>query len=186
LPSNKFRKLTAPLLRKHSAVLFQLRSQHAPLAKHLHRLNKLPSPTCPCCGVADETVDHFLHFCPAQCPPSRSDEIARRRSTSPVHEASPQNTQAPPCIVYIHPRVWQVPRRIRRFQKGRAARQCSVDLPLFIPFSSPHDPHVLIYSPPVEIFLSILPRIFPLRPRLARCGKVSSKYDKLLPGRSPT
>ncbi|KAJ6527573.1 hypothetical protein DFH09DRAFT_864846, partial [Mycena vulgaris] len=45
--------------------LFQLRSQHVPLAKHLHRLNKAPSPTCPCCGMTDETVDHFLHFCPA-------------------------------------------------------------------------------------------------------------------------
>ncbi|KAJ7706968.1 hypothetical protein B0H17DRAFT_918546 [Mycena rosella] len=64
LPSNKFRKLTAPLPRKHSSVLFQLCSQHVPLAKHLYCLNKSPSPTCPCCGSANETVDHFLHFCP--------------------------------------------------------------------------------------------------------------------------
>ncbi|KAJ7149864.1 hypothetical protein C8R43DRAFT_887606, partial [Mycena crocata] len=30
-----------------------------------HRLRKVVSPVCPCCGFADETVDHFLHFCPA-------------------------------------------------------------------------------------------------------------------------
>ncbi|KAJ7080902.1 hypothetical protein B0H15DRAFT_953255 [Mycena belliarum] len=64
-PSNKFRKLTAPLPRKHAALLFQLRSQYVPLAKHLHRLKKLPSATCPCCEEADETVEHFLHYCPA-------------------------------------------------------------------------------------------------------------------------
>ncbi|KAJ6579487.1 hypothetical protein DFH09DRAFT_913146, partial [Mycena vulgaris] len=45
--------------------LFQLRLQHIPLAKHLYRLNKAPSPTCPCCGLTDETVGHYLHFCPA-------------------------------------------------------------------------------------------------------------------------
>ncbi|KAJ7314741.1 hypothetical protein DFH08DRAFT_716260 [Mycena albidolilacea] len=47
------------------ARISQLRSHHAPLAKHLHRLNKLPSPNCPCCGQHDETVEHFLHFCAA-------------------------------------------------------------------------------------------------------------------------
>ncbi|KAJ6477304.1 hypothetical protein C8R47DRAFT_947923, partial [Mycena vitilis] len=45
--------------------LFQLRSHHAPLAKHLHRLKKSPTPECPCCGYHKETVDHYLHFCPA-------------------------------------------------------------------------------------------------------------------------
>jgi hypothetical protein len=65
MPSAKFRKLTADLPRKHSSLLFQLRSHHAPLAKHLYRLNKIPSPNCPCCGQHDETVEHFLHFCAA-------------------------------------------------------------------------------------------------------------------------
>ncbi|KAJ7107073.1 hypothetical protein C8R44DRAFT_528509, partial [Mycena epipterygia] len=57
-------KLTATLPRKHTALLFQLCSHHVPLAKHLHRLNKLPSPTCPCCDGADKTVNHFQHQCP--------------------------------------------------------------------------------------------------------------------------
>ncbi|KAJ7175678.1 hypothetical protein C8R46DRAFT_830214, partial [Mycena filopes] len=65
MPSAKFRKLTSSLPRKHATLLFQLRSHHAPLAKHLFRLKKAPSPTCPCCGLHDETVDHFLHFCNA-------------------------------------------------------------------------------------------------------------------------
>ncbi|KAJ6483777.1 hypothetical protein C8R47DRAFT_925726, partial [Mycena vitilis] len=64
MPSTKFRKLTKSLPRKHASLLFQLRSRHAPLARHLHRLTKAPSPNCPCCGLHDETVDHFLHFCP--------------------------------------------------------------------------------------------------------------------------
>ncbi|KAJ6577682.1 hypothetical protein B0H19DRAFT_1370806 [Mycena capillaripes] len=63
IPSSNFRKLTSTLPRKHTSLLFQLRSQ--PLAKHLHRLQKSPSPDCPCCGSHDETVDHYLHFCPA-------------------------------------------------------------------------------------------------------------------------
>ncbi|KAJ7690991.1 hypothetical protein B0H17DRAFT_935466, partial [Mycena rosella] len=60
VPSGKFRKLTAPLPRKHSSLLFQLRTHHAPLAHHLHSLKKSPSPTCPCCGMIDEIVDHYL------------------------------------------------------------------------------------------------------------------------------
>ncbi|KAJ7105588.1 hypothetical protein C8R44DRAFT_589256, partial [Mycena epipterygia] len=64
-PSNKFRKLTAPLPRQHAALIFQLVLPHIPLAKHLHHLNMLPSPTRPCCEEADETVDHFLYFWPA-------------------------------------------------------------------------------------------------------------------------
>ncbi|KAJ7475330.1 hypothetical protein B0H11DRAFT_2235614 [Mycena galericulata] len=40
-------------------------SHHAPLARHLHRLKKSPTPDCPCCGAANETVEHYLHFCPA-------------------------------------------------------------------------------------------------------------------------
>jgi hypothetical protein len=77
-PSPKFRKLTASLPRKHASLLFQLRSHHALLAKHLHRLKKSPTTICPCCGEAEETVDHFLRFCAAH-------NHARRR----LHAVSP-------------------------------------------------------------------------------------------------
>ncbi|KAJ7028929.1 hypothetical protein C8F04DRAFT_48621 [Mycena alexandri] len=80
MPLAKFRKDTASLPRKHASLLFQLRSQHAPLARHLHRLTKLPTPTCPCCDLCDETVDHYLHFCPAH-------EGARRRLYSTSQKA---------------------------------------------------------------------------------------------------
>jgi hypothetical protein len=65
LLSSKFCKLTIAFPLKHTFLLFQLRSHHAPLVKHLFRLNKAPSPTCACCKEHDETVNHFLHFCPA-------------------------------------------------------------------------------------------------------------------------
>jgi hypothetical protein len=65
LPSAGFRKLTTTLSQKHASLLFQLRSHHVPLARHLHRLKKFPSPNCPCCEMADETVTHYLFFCPA-------------------------------------------------------------------------------------------------------------------------
>ncbi|KAJ7142365.1 hypothetical protein C8R44DRAFT_603596 [Mycena epipterygia] len=64
--------LTITHPRKHAALLFQLCSQHIPLTKHLHRLNKLPSSTCPCCDGADETINHFLHFCPAHAAACRA------------------------------------------------------------------------------------------------------------------
>jgi ribonuclease HI len=65
LPSPAFLRLTAKLPRKHTAILFQLRSGHVPLARHLYRLGKAESPICPCCNMHDESVDHFLFFCPA-------------------------------------------------------------------------------------------------------------------------
>jgi hypothetical protein len=65
LPSPSYLRLVANLPRKHAAVLFLLRTGHAPLAKHLCRLGKAETPTCPSCHMHDETVDHFLMFCPA-------------------------------------------------------------------------------------------------------------------------
>ena len=65
LPSPSFLQLTANLPRKHAAILFQLRTGHAPLAQHLYRLGKADSPICPCCNMHEESVDHYLVFCPA-------------------------------------------------------------------------------------------------------------------------
>jgi ribonuclease HI len=64
LPSPSFRKLTENLTRKQAAMLIQLRSGHAPLAKHLHRIGKTASPVCPYCRAYEETVIHYLILCP--------------------------------------------------------------------------------------------------------------------------
>ncbi|KAJ6457675.1 hypothetical protein C8R45DRAFT_844245 [Mycena sanguinolenta] len=85
MPSNKFRKLSTPLPRKHAALLFQLRSHHAPLARHLHRLNKAPSPNCPCCEMADETVAHYLFFCPAHGNARQTMYAASAKNRYPKH-----------------------------------------------------------------------------------------------------
>ena len=65
LPSASYLKLIAKLPRKHAAILFQLRTGHTPLAKHLFHLGKADTPICPSCRMHDNTVDHFLLFCPA-------------------------------------------------------------------------------------------------------------------------
>ncbi|KZP09159.1 hypothetical protein FIBSPDRAFT_665886, partial [Athelia psychrophila] len=38
---------------------------HAPLRQHLHRIKCAESPICPDCESGQETVAHFLIFCPA-------------------------------------------------------------------------------------------------------------------------
>jgi hypothetical protein len=43
----------------------QLRTGHAPLNKHLHRIGCVDSPICPACEEAQETVLHLLIACPA-------------------------------------------------------------------------------------------------------------------------
>jgi hypothetical protein len=65
LPSDKFSKQTSKMLRKHASLLFQLRSGHAPLNTHLHRIQKADSPICPCCHQHNETVMHYVMHCPA-------------------------------------------------------------------------------------------------------------------------
>lgn len=57
--------MVARLPRRHSALLFQLRTGHAPLRKHLACIGKADSPTCSRCRAARETVTHYLLDCPA-------------------------------------------------------------------------------------------------------------------------
>jgi ribonuclease HI len=49
LPSDKFLKLTETLNRHQASLLIQLCTGHAPLQEHLHRLQKVDSPTCEKC-----------------------------------------------------------------------------------------------------------------------------------------
>ncbi|KAF7348328.1 putative RNA-directed DNA polymerase from transposon X-element [Mycena sanguinolenta] len=111
LPSNKFLKLTTPLPRKHASLLFQLRAQHIPLSKHLFRLKKSPTPLCLCCGRVDETVDHFLHFCPAHAA-ARSKLYAASRSARRTKTLL-SSIKLLPRPVRFHSGVWQISCRIR-------------------------------------------------------------------------
>ena len=60
-----YQRLIDPLSRAHSSILVQLRTQHVSLNVHLHRIKKIPSPSCPNCGHPSETVRHYLLRCPA-------------------------------------------------------------------------------------------------------------------------
>jgi hypothetical protein len=64
-PSNKYIKLITNLPRKLASILTQLRTGHAPLAKHLHHIGKCNSPICPSCQQGEESVQHYLLHCPA-------------------------------------------------------------------------------------------------------------------------
>ena len=65
LPDTLFLRLTKEISKAQASVIFQLRSDHIPLRKHLHRIGKAESPTCALCRQGDETVHHFLFECPA-------------------------------------------------------------------------------------------------------------------------
>jgi ribonuclease HI len=65
LPSPSFAKQTAKMIRKHTSLLFQLRTGHIPLNMHLYKIQKAESPICPCCHGHIETVAHFITRCPA-------------------------------------------------------------------------------------------------------------------------
>jgi ribonuclease HI len=62
-PSKEFLKLTKQLPRKLTSILTQLRTGHAPLAKHLYRIKKADSPLCPDCLQDIESVQHYMLHC---------------------------------------------------------------------------------------------------------------------------
>jgi hypothetical protein len=64
MPSKHYRKMADSLPRKHTSLLIQLRTGHAPLNKHLFNITLADSPICPACEDAYETVHHFLLSCP--------------------------------------------------------------------------------------------------------------------------
>lgn len=64
-PSKKFAKKIEKLPRRHSSLMFQLRTGHIALNKHLKRIAKSPTARCPACENHDETVHHFILVCPA-------------------------------------------------------------------------------------------------------------------------
>ena len=64
-PSKRFLKIANHLPKSQTGILFQLRSGHVALNKHLHRLNCSDTPSCLQCEARPlETVHHFLFECP--------------------------------------------------------------------------------------------------------------------------
>jgi len=55
--------------RDEMSAIVQLRTGHAPLNKHLHRINKLPTAICQRCADATESVRHYLIDCEAHETP---------------------------------------------------------------------------------------------------------------------
>ncbi|KAG2335756.1 hypothetical protein BDR05DRAFT_897823, partial [Suillus weaverae] len=64
LLQRSFVKFTADFPKRLTGLFMALRTGHAPLNKHLHRIGKLESPHCPHCANIDETVYHVLITCP--------------------------------------------------------------------------------------------------------------------------
>ena len=52
------------LHRAHQTAVFRLRTHHAPLNAHLHRIKKERPAKCVYCPDSDESVEHFLFHCP--------------------------------------------------------------------------------------------------------------------------
>jgi ribonuclease HI len=63
MPSDKYRRLTTTLPKRHASILTQLRTNHIPLQAYLHRFKLADSPTCPHCQEHPETVTHYLFHC---------------------------------------------------------------------------------------------------------------------------
>ncbi|KAG2739806.1 hypothetical protein P692DRAFT_20755309 [Suillus brevipes Sb2] len=63
VPSKNFANITDDLPRRHSLLIFQLCTGHAPLNKFLHQIAKSPTARCQQCNERDESVHHFIMSC---------------------------------------------------------------------------------------------------------------------------
>jgi hypothetical protein len=59
-----FTNLIDPFPRHHSSLLFQIRTGHTPLNKHLFRILKSHTARCLQCNAHQESVKHFILECP--------------------------------------------------------------------------------------------------------------------------
>ena len=62
-PSHSFLAVTSHLSKAQASVLMQLHTGHIPLNYFLHKINKVESPVCPICWLADKTIHHYLFNC---------------------------------------------------------------------------------------------------------------------------
>ena len=66
-PSNKFLKAISltKITCSTTSLISQLRLTHIPLNSYLKRFKRADNARCPACGADEETIGHFLLFCPA-------------------------------------------------------------------------------------------------------------------------
>jgi ribonuclease HI len=102
LPSKKFLSLVQQLPRTKASLLLQLRTGHAPLNKHLHRIHRADSPLCPACQLEEETVHHFIITCPARQKHRTPLEIALRRDARSITKLLTSPKAIPLLFRYIH------------------------------------------------------------------------------------
>ena len=102
LPSGNFLELVDDLPKRHAAILFQLRTGHVPLNKHLHCISKVDSPKCPHCPNATKTVLHYLLECPkyADARHRLRHALHRKARSLPSLLADPKCTK--PVLAFIH------------------------------------------------------------------------------------
>ena len=107
-PFNSLRKKLYTLTRRHSSTILQIRSNHFPLNKYLHKINKTDTDICTHCealgdGVpAQETINHFIFECPAHSI-YRNELIAktgRRHFNLPDIMSSTDYIKA--LVTYVH------------------------------------------------------------------------------------
>lgn len=65
LPGPSFGKMISGIPRRSASLILQLRTGHAPINLHLHRIGAAETAGCAECGATRESVQHFLFVCPA-------------------------------------------------------------------------------------------------------------------------
>ena len=84
MPSINFLKLIDSLPKYQTSIYTQLRTRHAPLKQHLHRIGKSDSPFCPTCPGREETIYHFLFDCPQYVRERHIFQKALRRKATSI------------------------------------------------------------------------------------------------------
>ena len=66
-PSKKFLGSisNSELSREAASRIAQFRLAHAPVNQYLKRIGKVDNARCPACGADEETIEHFLLYCPS-------------------------------------------------------------------------------------------------------------------------
>jgi ribonuclease HI len=102
MPSTAFTKLCRGLSRRHSSILIQLRTGHAPLNKYLHKIGKADSPICPACHNTEETVHHFLIQCPEYKTQRQQLEKKLKRGAKSMRTLLSKPKALPPLFRFIN------------------------------------------------------------------------------------